>query len=45
MAGGQSRLGDIHTHSAPGTGDEPNFIGGHVSFLLYRYSVNIHTRI
>jgi hypothetical protein len=38
IAGGQSRLGDIHAHAAPGTGDEPNLIGVHVFFLLYRDS-------
>jgi hypothetical protein len=32
MAGGQSRLSDIHAHPAPGTGDEPNFAHVSVSY-------------
>jgi hypothetical protein len=32
MAGGHGCLGNIDPQAPPGTGDEPNFIGGHDCF-------------
>jgi hypothetical protein len=31
MPGGQSRLSNIDTHPAPGTGDQPDFTHAYVS--------------